>query len=225
MKKNILIALLMGTLSAFALTPLHAQVAGASTTVGVSVTESTQLAMGWSVKKTIMGKTVYNELGEKVGKVEDLIVAPDRNVSYLIIGAGGFVGIGRHDVAIPVSQVKNQSGKLVMAGASKDMIKALPKFEYATDTSKRDEFVAKVETDLTKARDDIAALQKKASMATADAKAKLDTQITAAEGELKTAEAKLAELKKATLNRWTEFEVGVTAASNRLRKSLDKIVS
>ena len=33
-----------------------AQVAGGTTTVGVSVTESTQLAMGWSVKKTLMAR-------------------------------------------------------------------------------------------------------------------------------------------------------------------------
>ena len=105
-----------------------AQVAGGTTTVGVTVIESTQLAMGWSAKKGLLGKTVYNETGLKVGKVEDLIISPDRSVSYIIVGAGGFVGIGRHDVAIPVSQIQDQSGKLVMAGATKDSIKSLPKF-------------------------------------------------------------------------------------------------
>ena len=38
----------------------QAQVAGSTTTIGISVDESTKLAMGWSVKKTILGKTVYN---------------------------------------------------------------------------------------------------------------------------------------------------------------------
>jgi hypothetical protein len=63
--------------------PVAAQVAGGTTTVDTSVTESTKLAMGWSVKKTLMGKTIYNETGLKVGKVEDLIVSPDKNVSYV----------------------------------------------------------------------------------------------------------------------------------------------
>lgn len=94
-----------------------AQVAGGTTTVDTSVTESTKLAMGWSVKKTLMGKTIYNDAGEKVGKVEDLIISPDKNVSYVIVGAGGFIGIGRHDVAIPVTQIQDKAGKLVMAGA------------------------------------------------------------------------------------------------------------
>lgn len=52
-----------------------------------------------------------------VGKVQDLIISPDANVSYVIVSAGGFVGIGRHDVAIPVTQIQGPSGKLVMTGA------------------------------------------------------------------------------------------------------------
>jgi hypothetical protein len=52
-------------------------------------------------------------------------------VSFVIIGAGGFVGVGRHDVAIPVNQLKQENGKIVLPGATKEAIKALPKFEYA----------------------------------------------------------------------------------------------
>jgi len=66
----------------------------------------------------------------KVGKVEDLIVSPEKNVSYVIVGAGGFVGINRHDVAIPVSQIQNKAGKLVLSGATKASIKAMPEFVY-----------------------------------------------------------------------------------------------
>ena len=93
-----------------------AQVAG-TTVLGVSVSEVTQVAMGWSAKRSVLGKTVYNDAGAKIGKVEDLIIDPERNVSYVIIGAGGFIGIGRHDVAVPVAQVKNIAGRLVMANA------------------------------------------------------------------------------------------------------------
>jgi hypothetical protein len=34
------------------------------------------------------------------------IIAPDKAVSYAIINAGGFTGLTKHDVAIPVSQLK-----------------------------------------------------------------------------------------------------------------------
>jgi sporulation protein YlmC with PRC-barrel domain len=107
-----------------------AQVAG-STTVGVAVEEMKAVALGWSVKRQILGQAVYNEQKQRVGKVDDLIIAPDTSVSFAIIGAGGFVGLGRHDVAIPVGQLKQQDGKFVLPGATKEAIKALPKFEYA----------------------------------------------------------------------------------------------
>ena len=107
-----------------------AQVAGSSR-IGVAVEEMRAVAVGWSAKKQILRQPVYNEQQQKVGIVDDLIIAPDTAVSFVIIGAGGFVGVGRHDVAIPVSQLKQQDGKFVLAGATKEAIKALPKFEYA----------------------------------------------------------------------------------------------
>lgn len=198
-----------------------AQVAGTTTTAAVSITESTQLAMGWSVKKTLMGKTVYNDAGKKVGKVEDLIIAPDRNVSFVIVGAGGFVGIGRHDVAIPISQIQNQAGKLVMPGATKDSIKALPEFEYAADNSSRDAFIAAADKDIAKGKAELIGLQKKASTAAADAKAKMDAQVVALQADVKAAEARLNEMKQATAKSWRSFEAGVSAATARLRKSVE----
>ena len=108
-----------------------AQIAG-STRLGVAVEEIRVVAAGWSAKKQILRQPVYNEQTQKVGIIDDLIVAPDTTVSFVIIGAGGFVGVGRHDVAIPVNQLKQQDdGKFILAGATKEAIKALPKFEYA----------------------------------------------------------------------------------------------
>jgi sporulation protein YlmC with PRC-barrel domain len=106
------------------------QVVG-STTLGVAYAELRDVATGWSAKRQVLGKTVYNDSGDAIGKVEDIIVAPDKAVSYAIIGAGGFLGMGRNDVAIPVSQIKQTYGKFVLAGATKDALKAMPPFEYA----------------------------------------------------------------------------------------------
>ena len=106
------------------------QVAG-STQLGVAVEEMRAVAVGWSAKKQILRQPVYNEQNQKVGAIDDLIIAPDTAVSFVIVGAGGFVGVGRHDVAIPVNQLKQQDGKFVLPGATKEAIKALPKFEYA----------------------------------------------------------------------------------------------
>ena len=107
-----------------------AQVAG-STRLGVAVEEMKAVALGWSAKKQVLGQPVYNEQNQKVGTIDDLIIAPDTSVSFVIVGAGGFVGLGKHDVAFPVTQLKQQDGKFILPGATKDAIKALPKFEYA----------------------------------------------------------------------------------------------
>ena len=224
MKKILLIAALASAASLSYATPA-AQVVGATTTVGVTTVESTQVALGWSVKKTLLGKPVYNEFGTKVGKIDDLIISPSRAVSYMIIGAGGFVGIGRHDVAIPVSQIQNQSGKLVMAGATKEAIKALPNFEYADHTAMRTDFVAQAEAEQTKAKDDIDVLKKRAADASVDIRKNIETQVTFLESELKSAEGKLSELKSASAKRWKDYEANVVAANLRLRKSIDKVLS
>jgi sporulation protein YlmC with PRC-barrel domain len=110
--------------------PVSAQVAG-STRLGVAVEQTRAVALGWSAKKQVIGKAVYNEQNQRVGTIDDLIIAPDTAVSFVIIGAGGFVGLGRHDVLIPVEQLKQQDKKFVLPGATKEAIKALPKFEYA----------------------------------------------------------------------------------------------
>jgi sporulation protein YlmC with PRC-barrel domain len=108
----------------------HAQVAG-STLIGVSVAEMRDVSMGWSTKRTILGQPVFNDKDERVGSIDDIIIAPDKAVSYAIINAGGFTGLTKHDVAIPVSQMKLVDNKLVLAGATKEALKASPPFQYA----------------------------------------------------------------------------------------------
>lgn len=198
----------------------QAPVAG-STTTAITVTESTQVAMGWSVKKALLGKAIYNDTGDKIGQVMDLIISPDRDVSYVIVGAGGFIGFGRHDVAIPVRQIRDNSGKLVMAGATKGAIQSMPAFNYASDTDLRDKFVAEAERDMTRARAKVAELQQRSTDASADAKAALDRDIDQLQRDLKTADEKLTELKRAGASRWHKFESAVAAATARLRKALE----
>ena len=122
--------LLLASIALIGPTISHAQVAG-STTVGVGVAELRDVTMGWSAKRTILGQPVYNDKNERVGSVDDIIVSPDKAISYAIVNAGGFLGLPKHDVAIPVSQFQLVDQKLVLAGATKDALKASPPFEYA----------------------------------------------------------------------------------------------
>jgi sporulation protein YlmC with PRC-barrel domain len=108
----------------------HAQVAG-STLLGTNYAEVRDIALGWSAKRQIFGSPVYNDLNERIGSVDDIIVTFDKSVSYAIVNAGGFLAVTKHDVAVPVSQLKLIAGKLVLPGATRDALKDVPPFEYA----------------------------------------------------------------------------------------------
>lgn len=108
----------------------YAQVAGTQP-IGVTVEVTHAILKGWSVKNSILNQPVFNEKNEKVGTVRDIIVAPDRSVSFAIVSADAFLGVTHHDVAIPVEQLDFAKGKLMLPGATRDAIKAMPEFEYA----------------------------------------------------------------------------------------------
>ena len=114
MKTKLIAALLAAALAQVAL-PSQAQVAGTQT-LGISVEESTAILGGWSVKKSILNKPVVNENGDRVGVIHDIIVAPDKSVSFAIVAASQFAGVSHHDVAIPIEQLDMVGGKIVLAG-------------------------------------------------------------------------------------------------------------
>ncbi|MDM0117559.1 PRC-barrel domain-containing protein [Variovorax sp. J22R133] len=101
----------------------------AKATIGVTIAETQLVATGYRASK-LLHQDVYNDKGEKIGKVDDLVLSTDGNLSTAIVNVGGFLGMGKHLVAIPVRQFEHIAPKAVLPKASKDELKALPKFEY-----------------------------------------------------------------------------------------------
>ena len=124
----VMICLAVVGMMGYALAQQQAPVAGMS--IGVSADELVTVAKGWSAKNQIMGKDVYNDKSENVGVVDDLIITPDKALTYAIIGTGGFLGMDKHDVVIPLNQFKMKEGKITLPGATKDVVKAMPTFQY-----------------------------------------------------------------------------------------------
>lgn len=121
--------LMLASIALMTSTIAQAQVAG-STVVGTAAADLREVTLGWSASRQVLGQAVFNDKNERIGAVDDIVIAPDKAISYAIIGAGGFLGVGRHDVAIPVSQLTQVDGKFVLAGATKEALKAMPSFEY-----------------------------------------------------------------------------------------------
>jgi sporulation protein YlmC with PRC-barrel domain len=130
MVSKALVSVLLAACAAATAQGAAAQVAGQQP-IGITVVEADAILSGWSVKRSILRKPVFNEDAEKIGTIYDIVVAPDKSVSYAIIDAQGFIGISRHDVAVPVDQLDFVDGKLVLPGATREALKAMPAFQYA----------------------------------------------------------------------------------------------
>jgi sporulation protein YlmC with PRC-barrel domain len=59
----------------------------------------------WRSSKLI-GLDVYNDQNEKLGDINELILDKDGKVAAVIIGVGGFLGMGEHDIAVTLDQLK-----------------------------------------------------------------------------------------------------------------------
>jgi len=99
--------------------------------LGLTVEETAVILKGWRASK-LLHADVYNDEGKKIGKIEDMIVSPDGKVSAAVIDVGGFLGVGKHRVAVPVDQFSDISAKkIVLPKATKETLKAMPEFRYA----------------------------------------------------------------------------------------------
>jgi sporulation protein YlmC with PRC-barrel domain len=87
--------------------PAYAQTADraapAATTGGAH--EKMALKGNWRASK-LMGLDVYNEANEKLGDVNELILDKNGKVSAVVIGVGGFLGMGEHDIAVTMDKLK-----------------------------------------------------------------------------------------------------------------------
>ncbi|WP_262029159.1 PRC-barrel domain-containing protein [Microvirga sp. Mcv34] len=59
----------------------------------------------WRASK-IEGLNVYNNNNEKIGDISELLVDQSGKIEAVVIGVGGFLGMGEHDVAVPFDQIK-----------------------------------------------------------------------------------------------------------------------
>ena len=77
--------------------------APAATTAGSQ--EKMALKGNWRASK-LMGLDVYNEANEKLGDINELILDKNGTVNAVVIGVGGFLGMGEHDIAVSMDKLK-----------------------------------------------------------------------------------------------------------------------
>ncbi|MHC4049878.1 PRC-barrel domain-containing protein [Bradyrhizobium sp. 25ACV] len=63
------------------------------------------LKSSWRASK-LMGLNVYNEANEKLGDINELLVDKTGKINAVVIGIGGFLGMGEHDIAVSIDKLK-----------------------------------------------------------------------------------------------------------------------
>jgi sporulation protein YlmC with PRC-barrel domain len=59
----------------------------------------------WRASKLI-GLNVYNEQNEKLGDISELLIDKSGKVEGVVIGVGGFLGMGQHDIKVDMAKLK-----------------------------------------------------------------------------------------------------------------------
>jgi sporulation protein YlmC with PRC-barrel domain len=81
----------------------------------------------------VVGTAVYNTNNEKIGEVNDLILDKDGKVAGVVIGVGGFLGMGERNVAVSFNSVKfskdNKGYERITVAATKDQLKAMTPYD------------------------------------------------------------------------------------------------
>ena len=105
MKNLIAVALLGTALVSGAAYAQTAQPADRAAPAATTSSDKMMLKGKWRASK-LMGLNVYNEANEKLGDINELILDKDGKVNAVVIGVGGFLGMGEHDIAVTMDKLK-----------------------------------------------------------------------------------------------------------------------
>ena len=106
---------------------------------GVTVPFATQQAANELLARVVLGQAIHNTAGERVGDVNDLVFDRKGHINIVVVGVGGFLGIGEKSVGIPFSalvfNVGNSGERMIVVAVSKDALVNAPDFTAAERTT------------------------------------------------------------------------------------------
>jgi sporulation protein YlmC with PRC-barrel domain len=87
----------------------------------------------------LIGTKVVNTANETVGDINEIVLAKDGKVAAVIVGVGGFLGMGEREVAMNFESLRmsrDSNNNLVLtANTTRDALKGAP--EWRWDTTKK----------------------------------------------------------------------------------------
>jgi hypothetical protein len=105
--------------------------AAQGSTQTITAVDVKEVATGLRASK-IIGSDVVNSNKDTIGKIDDLIISSSDHKLIAVISVGGFLGIGTKLVAVRYDELQPTSNNagFILAGGTKDSLKALPEFSY-----------------------------------------------------------------------------------------------
>lgn len=112
---------------------------------------ATQQQSGQWRGSQLIGLDVYNDKDENIGDINDVILGKDGKIELIVVGVGGWLGMGQHDVALSWEQVrfseqprkgdsanaeKGEKPDHAMVNMTKDQLKAMPAFKYSSEQNR-----------------------------------------------------------------------------------------
>ena len=88
--------------------------------------------------KELLSKNVVNAANESIGDINDVLIDHEGKVAAVIVGVGGFLGMGEKDVALPYDQLTfstdtNNNSLIVGTNATKESLETAPEYIKPSD--------------------------------------------------------------------------------------------
>ena len=97
-----------------------------------------QPANEW-LARVLIGQLVHNTTGETVGNVNDLVLDHHGRISTVVIGVGGFLGMGEKNVGVSFDSfafdVDSKGVRVITVAVSKEALMQAPAFEATEKTT------------------------------------------------------------------------------------------
>jgi sporulation protein YlmC with PRC-barrel domain len=109
-----------------ALVPAGAFAQDSSTATGTAVASPSAVDAA-----KLIGRKIVNTSGDTVGDVDSVVIDQSGKVRYVVVGVGGFLGLGKKDVALAWEGLTiSENGEKVVTSATKDQLTALPEHKF-----------------------------------------------------------------------------------------------
>ena len=106
---------------------------------GNAVRFQTVQGQGQWLVGNLWDKSVYDASGKSIGDLKDVLIDKDGKVTALVIGVGGFLGLGEKNVAVDYDYLQKNGGvtpSRITLGMSEEDLRNAPKFERSSSSNR-----------------------------------------------------------------------------------------